>query len=274
LINNYTKNLELNEIGIYTTQQNIDISYPVDGNNRCFEIEDNSFWFEHRNKVILAVIKKYIEGNVFIDIGGGNGYVSSFLQNNGINTILLEPGQQGALNAKKRGLENVICSTLEDVKFVKETVPNIGLFDVIEHIEDDIKFLNKVNEILLPNGRLFITIPALKFLWSENDTRAGHFRRYTLKSIKDTLQAANFKINYSTYFFSMLPLPIFIKRTLPSLININSKDKYQQSKQEHSEKSGLIAKCLNSFANKEIRKIDNCEIINIGSSIVVVATKN
>jgi hypothetical protein len=110
------------------------VSYPMDGNETCFQIEDDSFWFKHRNDCIIAAVKKYSPDKVFFDVGGGNGFVAKGLENNGIQTVLVEPGQQGCLNAKVRGLTNVICATLENASFKPASIDALGLFDVIEHL--------------------------------------------------------------------------------------------------------------------------------------------
>jgi len=35
--------------GIYFSQNTNKISYPKESYQNCFQIEDNSFWFKHRN---------------------------------------------------------------------------------------------------------------------------------------------------------------------------------------------------------------------------------
>ena len=77
------------------------VSYPDDGNDICFNIEKDSFWFNHRNNCIICLAKKYTKDKLFFDIGGGNGFVSKGLEDNGIQTCLIEPGIHGCLNAKK-----------------------------------------------------------------------------------------------------------------------------------------------------------------------------
>jgi hypothetical protein len=62
--------------GIWHAKTASDISYPEAGNEICYQIEENSFWFKHRNNCILTAVKKYNEGRLFFDIGGGNGYVA------------------------------------------------------------------------------------------------------------------------------------------------------------------------------------------------------
>jgi hypothetical protein len=208
------------------------ISYPKEGNDLCFKLEDNSFWFKHRNNCIIEVVKKYVSDKVFFDIGGGNGFTAKYLEDNGIPTCLVEPGIQGCLNAKTRGLSNIVCSTLENASFKINSLPAIGLFDVIEHIENDVAFLNMINTYCQPGGFVFITVPAYQFLWSKEDKDAGHFRRYTLQSIKNKLKKSGFETIYSTYIFSFLILPILFFRTIPSMLGL-AKTGQKKSEKEH-----------------------------------------
>ena len=38
--------------GIYFSEKRTEVSYPEEGNKDFFEIEENSFWFNHRNNCI------------------------------------------------------------------------------------------------------------------------------------------------------------------------------------------------------------------------------
>lgn len=210
IINLISNNLKYTN-GIWYSNINTIISYPKEGNDSCFEIEENSFWFKHRNDCILELVKKYATKPLFIDVGGGNGFTSLHLQKNNIETILLEPGS-GIYNAQSRGLTHLICSSFNDEIFNNNSIPNFGIFDVLEHIENDRIFLQDIFNKLESQGRVFITVPAYSFLWSNDDVEAGHYRRYTLKSLKKLLQDIGFKIEYESYFFSILIFPIFMFR--------------------------------------------------------------
>ncbi len=181
-IQSISTGLQLGNDGIWYSSNTEDISYPSDGNDACFAIEENSFWFKHRNNCIASVVKSYppkSNGTIF-DIGGGNGFVSLGLANSGFNVVLVEPGKFGASNTKKRGLSNVICATTDTAKFNPHSLPAVGLFDVMEHIEDDLNFLKSIKELMKKNARLYVTVPSYSFLWSAEDVFAGHFRRYDL----------------------------------------------------------------------------------------------
>lgn len=204
--------------------KNKTIFYPSEGNDKCFQIEDESFWFRQRNLVIDVVVNEHVKKGIFADVGGGNGYVSSFLKNKypAIRFIFVEPGEQGCINAKARGLTEVYNKTLNNLsEFVQ--LENIGIFDVIEHIENDQDFLIQIYNKLSPGGKVFLTTPAYPFLWSSEDTFAGHFRRYTLKTLKEKAIKAGFKESFSSYFFLFLIIPIFLFRCLPEILKLKNK---------------------------------------------------
>jgi len=150
-INNYTENL-IEKDGIYFSKNKSKVSYPEDGNDACFAIEDNSFWFKHRNNCIIRLAQQYVKDKLLFEIGGGNGFVSKGLEENGIQTCLIEPGIQGCMNAKKRGLKNIVCSDLDNTGFKSGSIPSIGLFDVVEHIEYDNEFLTEIYNKLVGGG--------------------------------------------------------------------------------------------------------------------------
>ncbi len=261
--------------GIYLCKNNSAVSYPEEGNQNCFIIEDNSFWFRHRNICISEAIKKYSKDKVFFDIGGGNGFVSMGLNKSGIETVVVEPGIQGCVNARSRGLENVMCATLQDADFNKESIESAGLFDVVEHIEDDVEFLKTLSVYLKKGAKLYITVPSFNWLWSNEDKFAGHYRRYTLKSLKKVLEKAGYEIEYSTYIFSILPLPIMLFRCLPYWLGLAKKSEdLSKNVKEHKEKKGILSGLLNLIWNWEINKIKKSKRIFFGGSCFVVAKKS
>jgi hypothetical protein len=218
-------------------------------------------------------VKKYANDDVFFDIGGGNGFVCKGLDNNGVLTCLIEPGIQGCLNAKTRDLTNIVCSDLDNAELKSDSISSAGLFDVIEHIEDDMAFLYKINNYLQMGGIVVITVPAYNFLWSKEDADAGHFRRYTLHSLKNKLKKSGFEIVYSTYIFSFLILPILFFRTLPSLFGL-SKTGIEKNRKEHSvNNDGFVTKLLAKILSFEIKQIEKKRKIPFGGSCLVVAKK-
>ena len=45
-------NIKKAENGIYYSKSESIVSYPEEGNDKCLQIEEDSFWFNHRNNII------------------------------------------------------------------------------------------------------------------------------------------------------------------------------------------------------------------------------
>ncbi|MCP3953898.1 MAG: class I SAM-dependent methyltransferase [Desulfobacterales bacterium] len=266
--------LRLGDDGIWHSRESESVSYPSEGNDSCFAIEENSFWFKHRNNCIASVVKSYPPENngTIFDVGGGNGFVSLGLANSGFNVALVEPGATGASIAKKRGISDVICATTNTAGFKQHSLPAVGLFDVIEHIEGDLDFLKSIRDLIEKNGRLYATVPAFSFLWSAEDVAAGHFRRYTLDEISRVLQLAGFQVEFSSYFFRILPIPIFVFRALPYKLGLSGKARNPNAAaRDHATKAGVVTNVLNSILRSEIDSLDNGKAMSFGGSCVIVA---
>ena len=246
-------------------------SYPEDGHNRYFAIEDDSFWFRHRNNTIITAIKNFPPVGFILDVGGANGFVTLGLNEHGFESILLEPSINGVQNAKKRGLKPIICSTLADAGFKNNTIPAIGLFDVLEHIENEIDFLKELKRILFADGRLYITVPSCGFLWSQEDEYAGHFRRYSMSRLKKILNESGFSIDFSTYFFSTLLFPLFFARTLPCKLGLTKPSTNESTQRENVLKSKFLKTIVDLYNKVELQIIKLKVPIPIGSSLLIVA---
>lgn len=270
-----SSDLQLSEDGIWYSKNSDEISYPETGHQSCFAVEDNSFWFKHRNNCITSIVKSYPPENngTIFDIGGGNGFVSLGLVNAGFDVALVEPGPIGAKHAKQRGLKNVICATTDTAQFKQESLPAVGLFDVIEHIEDDVAFLKSIRNLISEDGRIYVTVPAYNFLWSAEDVSAGHFRRYDLKSINQLLVTTGFEVEFATYIFRFLPFPIFLLRALPFKIGLSKTKKEKNTSRDHAAKGGVISHFLNYMLRSEIKNINRKQPMRFGGSCLVVAKK-
>lgn len=255
--------------GIYVSKQQHTLSYPSDGNALCYQLEDNSFWFRHRNACILEVVRAFPPDGPFLDVGGGNGFTSRALQEAGHDVILIEPGRDGAQNARTRGVTTVVCSTIEDLDLPDEQAGAIGMFDVIEHLPDDVSLLRYAAAKLRRGGHLFMTVPAGKILWSHEDDSAGHFRRYSRRELGKRVEAMGLRVNYISYFFSFLVVPIFLFRSLPSMLGFrNTRVTMKTYRREHGGSS-----VFRPLMNRELTRVRCGKTIPFGSSLILAAEK-
>jgi SAM-dependent methyltransferase len=274
-ISRFSDALSLGADGIWHCPNLEVLSYPLDGNQACFQIEDSSFWFNHRNACIASAVQQFPphENGPIFDIGGGNGFVSLGLMRAGFESILVEPGPTGASNGKARGVPTVICATTSGAEFRRSSLPAIGLFDVVEHIENDLDFLKSMRNLLQANGRLYVTVPAYSALWSLEDEKAGHFRRYTRMSISALCERAGFRVEYSTYIFRPLPLPILLLRALPyRLRRSNAAESHRDAANDHRPSKGVSARVLRWVLGREVRNIASMRSMSFGGSCLLVAS--
>jgi hypothetical protein len=89
----------------------------------------------------------------------------------------------------------------------------VGVFDVLEHIEDDEGVLGQIYDSLVYGGGVLITVPQHRWLWSTVDEAACHVRRYTARELENKVKAAGFEILRSSSFISLL-LPVMVAARL------------------------------------------------------------
>jgi len=265
--------LELRDDGIWYSLDEQAVSYPSEGHSACFALEDASFWFRHRNACIVAAVQTFPppDGGTIFDVGGGNGFVARGLLDAGFDAVLLEPGAAGARNAQRRGVRQIICATTDTAGLRDESLPAVGLFDVIEHIEDDAAFLRSLRTKLRRGGRLYTTVPAFQALWSEDDVGAGHFRRYSRAAIARTIADAGFAIDFATCIFRPLPLPLFVARVLPERLGIGVARDTKKYEREHQVSGGAMSRTLDRVLASEVRNIRAARPMRFGGSCLVVA---
>ena len=82
-----TQNLISKGNGVWKSTKISNVSYPADAHRYLCSVEENSFWFKHRNDCIVRVVQRFPPREYIVDVGGGNGYVSLGIQNAGFKNI-------------------------------------------------------------------------------------------------------------------------------------------------------------------------------------------
>ena len=262
---------------VWFSKENIEVTsaFKDSDQDQLFDIEDHSWWFKYRGKCIKGIAEKYINKDHFIcDIGGGNGYTTKLIQNTGKETFLIEPSPQACYNASKRGINNIICGTLNNKDFADKSIDSCLLLDVLEHIEDDATFLELIHQKLKSGGELLITVPAFNSLWSNEDVYAGHFKRYSKKQLCELLKKHKFEILYINYFFSFLYFPILFFRVFKDKFTKKKELKIDAARKQLEFQSKFVSFFLNKFEKLEHKRLFNNKRNILGSSIITVVRKN
>ncbi len=266
-------NLERGADGLWWPKTRSSVDYPDEGHAFCFQVEDHSFWFRYRNAYVIDAVRRFPPPGSIFDIGGGNGFVARALSAAGFPTVVVEPGPTGARNAQARGLSPVVCAALDDAGFRPGSIPAAGLFDVLEHIADDHLAAATISRLLPPGGRVYLTVPAYQWLWSSEDDIGGHHRRYTCASLARVIAGAGFVVEYSTYLFWPLPLPILLVRALPARLGLRPKIDVNAIREELTPKEGLGVRALTSLLDLERWWLGRGGTVPFGGSCLMVARK-
>jgi SAM-dependent methyltransferase len=199
----------------YAVGEHAPVSYPDSIRPAIAEVEESSYWFQHRNRAIARLADQAgITGPVW-DIGAGNGAVSAHVQRRGGHVVAVEPEAEGAEVAAQRGVRPVIVGRLEALHLPAASLAAVGVFDVIEHLAEPNALLAEVARVLAPGGILLVTVPAYRWLWSGADVEAGHHRRYTRRSLDTEVSCHGLNRVYSRYLFHSLVPAVLIGRVAP-----------------------------------------------------------
>lgn len=72
-------------------------------------------------------------------------------------------------------------------------------FNVLEHLDDDVSALQVLRAAVEPAAVLGIIVPAHPQLFGKMDAEAGHFRRYTRQTLRQTIISAGWQVQQTRY---------------------------------------------------------------------------
>jgi SAM-dependent methyltransferase len=183
-----------------------------------FAAEDRHFWFQSRNRCILAALKRVkASSNVrsILEVGCGTGVVLAALQRMFPESHItgMDLFEDGLALARRRFGGTLIQGDVLTQRF-DARLDMLGAFDVIEHLDDDQGVLERFRDQLVPGGHVIITVPAYPSLWSYFDEIAHHRRRYSPDEVRRKLLNAGFVNVYVTPFMTALFPVMWLKRRI------------------------------------------------------------
>jgi SAM-dependent methyltransferase len=169
-------------------------------------LEDTHWWFEGRRRLIEKVMAANLrtrEGRRILDVGCGTGGMFPLLQRFGS-----VDGAEYSADARERAARRFPSATISACALPNElpagTWDVVTAFDVIEHVDDPEGSLATMRARLAPDGQVVVTVPAFQFLWSRHDEVNQHKRRYTRHLLEGQLVRAGFRVQFCSYFNSIL----------------------------------------------------------------------
>jgi SAM-dependent methyltransferase len=176
------------------------------------QLEAGNFWFRARNRLITWAIGRYFPGaRNMLEVGCGTGFVLTGIAA-AFPALKLSASEAAATGLAHAAARLPGASLMQmDARRIpfRDEFDVVGVFDVIEHVEDDRAVLAGLRAAVGPAGGLLLTVPQHPFLWSEFDARAGHVRRYRAAELRGKVMEAGFEIVRMTSFVTLL-LPLML----------------------------------------------------------------
>lgn len=149
-----------------------------------------------------AEVKPFLAGDI-LECGSGFGTYSDRLvrdfPESKITVSDVDAGYIALLRERFKRNSNISVSRLdlgnrEDFESLWFKPDSVLALNVLEHVRDDVSALKNVYDILKPDGRLVLLVPAHQTLYNNIDVAIGHFRRYSLKSLTTIIGETKFRV--------------------------------------------------------------------------------
>lgn len=170
-------------------------------------IEERHPWFLARRELFAALAGQDRSARI-LDVGCGSGIFLVHLKSLGYESLA---GVETSARLRAR-FRDVAIELFDELP--AGPYDRIFMLDVLEHIADDVGFLDRVHRLLEPGGRFLISVPAHPFLWSRHDELNRHHRRYRRRELRQKLRAAGFRLRKLSYWNMFYFLPICFVRWL------------------------------------------------------------
>lgn len=164
----------------------------------------------------LSLVNREGKKGALLDIGCGTGEFLNTVKNDGWKTIGIEPSP----SARKQGIENYKLDVRDEnelVNLMPGSFDVITMWHVMEHVPHLAERVNKLRELLKPDGVLFIAVPNrnshdaayYKENWAAYDVprHLWHFRAQDMRTLMANggLEVKNIlPMKFDSYYISML----------------------------------------------------------------------
>jgi 2-polyprenyl-3-methyl-5-hydroxy-6-metoxy-1,4-benzoquinol methylase len=189
---------------------------PVSMTDSYFEIASlDHFWVRRRFEVFRQLAGHLVSGaREIAEVGCGHGILQRQIEDTYGREVTGFDLNQNGLRHNLSRFSKVYCYDVYQMEpALRERYDLIFLWDVLEHIADEDRFLKALLFHLAPGGALVLNVPVGQWAFSSYDEAAGHVRRYSIRILQEAARRSQLEVKLWTYWG--LPLvPTLILRKL------------------------------------------------------------
>ena len=220
------------------------------------------WWYRARAALLRVVFEPFLRSpRRVLDVGSADAPSVGWMRGDHLRVALdlfpegLTPGEG-------------VCGSAMALPFADEAFDVVAAFDVVEHCADDALAIAELARVLVPGGRMLLSVPAYQWAWSDHDVRAGHHRRYTRTAITRLVEQAGLTVARSTYAFGAV-FPLFVLERAQRRLRPAAGEDVERRLPSVSPRMDRLLMALSRFDARLLRKRD----LPFGSSVFVAAVK-
>jgi SAM-dependent methyltransferase len=155
---------------------------------------------ENYNRYLLDLVRAHApQRQRVLDFGAGAGQFSIPMSQLGFDVTALEPDDF----LRGRIASGGVAAVASPRELADASFGYIYTLNVLEHIPDEVEALRQVRSKLVAGGTLLVYVPAFPVLFTGMDSKVGHLRRYTRRTLTAAVSAAGFAIERCVYVDSL-----------------------------------------------------------------------
>ncbi len=215
------------------------------------------YWFRYLE--ILHLLKRYdLKGKKILEIGAGTLHLSEYLASKGTSVTALDMSEELKQSHKELPVtlrDSITCIEADFLKhdFKNEKFDVIIAMEVLEHVEEEKLFLEKVKKLLKDKGVIIISVPAHMSMWSKHDEAVGHLRRYEKNDFERVAGFLGVKdYELLAYGYPWINITRYLRMITTPLVYKKVKDKSQVERSVFSGKSIKKMNPLKFLSNKYV----------------------
>ena len=179
---------------------------------------DSEHWFYRGKRDIvrywIARFRPLSSDDLLIDVGCGTGALLAEMSGTCRVLGLDNHEESAALVRDRLGKSGTVLvkSSICEASLPEKQAAVVTALDVLEHIQDDATALRNIIQLAEPGGLIILTVPAMRWLWSDWDVSLQHYRRYERPDFMRLLETPHAEILHCAYFNTLALAPMLLIR--------------------------------------------------------------
>lgn len=184
-----------------------------------YQVEDSYWWYCGVREIACRILERYLPQKTMLKIlDGGCGTGGNLATLGRFGKVFgVEMSKLAGSFLQKRAFKNFALGSVTQIPFRSDAFDLVTALYVNECLTEDLPAFSEYLRILKPGGFLYVAEVAFESLRGEHDLAVGIIRRYRKNELNEKLRKSGFEVVRSSYYNTILFLPILIVRKIRNI---------------------------------------------------------